>query len=126
MNGNAYDTHIFTIILLPSDRSAVVRLISYDLKKINHSSNCWNMNLYPTKYKIMVLSISTSQKPIHPSMQVNGVFVKEECILNVLGVTLDTKLTYGRHRNNTASRTRPNGILLKAAAIYFSYLVYRG
>ena len=53
----------------------------------------------------MLISRSRSQQPIQPPLEVNGVLVKKECSLKVLGVTLDTKLTNGRHIKNTCHVT---------------------
>ena len=99
-------THVFHLIPCPNNREAVVRLLNEYLRRIDDWSDCWNRKFNPSKSKTIVVSTSRIQQPFHPPLKVSGVLVKEEWSIEVLGVTLDTKLTYERHIMNTACQAR--------------------
>ena len=64
------------------------------------------MKFNPRKSKSLLVSRLRSELPPHPLLYVDGDQKQEERHMKVLGVVLDSKLTYEEHSLHVASRVR--------------------
>ena len=55
------------------------------------------MNLNASKTKTMIVSSSRTMHPKSPSLTTDGTVLKESDDLDILGVTIDSKLTLEKH-----------------------------
>ena len=116
---NADDTTLVAPVQRPSLRAAVGDVLNDDLAKVVDWCERWYMKLNPRKSKSLLVSRSRSELPPHPLLYADGDQIQEERHLKVLGVVLDSKLTYEEHLRQVASRARQKtGILRKAARLF--------
>ena len=110
----ADDTTLFARIGNPSERISVARSLNRDLAKIQSWCELWGMKLNPKKTHSMIVSRSLTPFPPHPSLSLCGTSLEESNNLLLLGVTLDSKLTFEKHiRQMAASISQKVGILRK-------------
>ena len=77
------------------------------------------MKLNPSKSKELIVSRSRTHLPEHPNLSINGALIDQADQLKLLGVTLDSKLTFEAHlRNVSRSISQKLGILRKSKKIY--------
>ena len=115
----ADDTTLVAPVQRPSLSAAVGDVLNDDLAKVVDWCERWDMKLNPRKSKSLLVSRSRSELPPHPLLYADGDQIPEERHLKVLGVVLDSKLTYEEHLRQVASRARQKtGILRKAARLY--------
>ena len=77
------------------------------------------MKLNVGKTKTMVVSRSRSLNPTSPALSVNGAVLKDLAYLEILGLTLDSKLTFETHLRSVArSVSQKIGIMRKSWSIF--------
>merc|ERR1712055_742922 len=77
------------------------------------------MLVNPSKTKAMVISRSRTNAPPYPDLILNGTVVDVVKELRVLGVVLESKLTFESHvRCVAAAASRKLGILQKTIGLY--------
>ena len=102
-------------------RTAAGDVLNDDLPKVVDWCERWDMKLNPRKSKSLLVSRSRSELPPHPLLYAGGDQIQEERHMKVLGVVLDSKLTYEEHLRQVASRAgQKTGILRKAARLIAS------
>ena len=115
----ADDTSLYAHVPSPAMRMSVADSLSEDLNKIHSWCLQWGMKLNPNKSKEMIVSRSRTLVPEHPNLLINGVIINRSNQLKLLGVTLDSKLTFETHlRNMARGISQKLGILRKSKKIY--------
>ena len=122
----ADDTTLFAAIPSPQDREFVANLIGRDMERIRSWCVRWGMKLNPSKSYSLVVSRSRTLLPAHPDIVVDGTVIPNCSLLKMLGVTLDSKLTYEPHLRLVASSISQRiGLLRKCRHIYSTDSVIR-
>ena len=88
------------MLIYPSMRQGVADSLTEDLDQIQSWCLQWGMKLNPSKSKEMIASRSRTQYPQHPNLSINGALIDQVDELKLLGVTLDSKLTFEAHLRN--------------------------
>ena len=115
----ADDTSLYAHIPSPAMRLDVANSLNEDLSKIQSWCLQWGMKLNPSKSKEMLVSRSRTRFPEHPNLSINGALINQVHQLKLLGVTLDSKLTFETHlRDMSRSISQKLGILRKSKKIY--------
>ena len=115
----ADDTSLFVEVPSPADRSTVAAMLNNDLYKISSWCEQWGMKLNPSKSHSMIISRSRVALPEHPDIVVGSDVVPMCTSIRLLGVTLDSKLTFESHlRTLSTSISRHIGLLRKCKRIY--------
>ena len=84
------------------------------------------MKLNPNKSKEMIVSRSRTSIPEHSYLLINGIIINRVDQLKLLGVTLDSKLTFEKHlRNVSMGISQKLGILRKAKKVYDDDIILR-
>ena len=110
----ADDTTLFAKINTPVYRNMVANSLNSDLTKIQLWCELWGMKLNPSKTHSMIVSRSRTDYPPHPPLHLCGTTLEVSNSLKLLGVTLDSKLTFEKHiRNMASSISQKTGILRK-------------
>ena len=102
MIGYADDSTLIEAIPSPNARISVAQSLDRDLLKVSDWCNMWGMKLNVSKTKTMVVSRSRSLNPPSPALSVDGVVLKDLAYLEILGLTLDSKLTFETHLRSVA------------------------
>jgi hypothetical protein len=91
-----YTNHstLFAVVGSPADRPYVATSLTVDLACISEWCLAWNMKLNPAKTKTLTISWSMIPLPLHGDMLLGGSVLDVSQSLFVLGVTLDSKLTF--------------------------------
>ena len=122
----ADDTSLYAHIPSPDMRQVVADSLMDDLDKIQSWCHQWGMKLNPNKSKDMIVSRSRSLFPEHPNLYVNRVLVDQVDEVKLLGVTLDSKLTFEAHlRIMSRCLSQKLGILRKSKKIYMDDNILR-
>jgi len=117
--GYADDSTLLCRIPHPRDRASVAASLNDDLATISDWCSRWGMLVNPSKTKGMLISRLRTVEPLFPDFVIDGVAVEMVSELKVLGVILDSKLTFEKHvRSVAASASRRVGILRKTMGIY--------
>ena len=118
----ADNTTLVAPVQLPSLRAAVGDVLNDDLAKVVDWCEQWDMKLNPKKSKFLLVFRSRSELPElppHPLHNTDGDQIQEDRHLKVLGVVLNSKLTYEEHLRQVATRAwRKTGILRKVARLF--------
>ena len=115
----ADDTSLYAQVPSPAMRQGVAASLAEDLDKIQSWCLQWGMKLNPSKSKELIVSRSRTHLPEHPNLSINGALIDQADQLKLLGVTLDSKLTFEAHlRNVSRSISQKLGILRKSKKIY--------
>ena len=115
----ADDSTLFSICNRPSDREYVAQSINRDLEQISLWCDRWMMKLNPSKTKTLIISRSRTVSPVHGDLILNGTILKVSDSLVILGVNLDSKLTFEYHiRSVASSAARSMGIVRRAIKIF--------
>ena len=73
------------------------------------------MKLNASKTKTMIVYRSHTMKPQSPQLTIGGTVLKESDDLDLLGVTIDSKMTFERHlRSDSRAAFQTLGILRKS------------
>ena len=99
----ADDTTLYAEVNSPCDRNIVADSLNRDLRNIQSWCSTWGMKLNPSKTHSIIVSRSRTQFPLHPPLNLCGAVLEVNNSLELLGVTLDNKLTFERHIRNVAS-----------------------
>ena len=122
----ADDTTLYRSIPSSQDRHAAADVLSRDITRILNWCELWGMKLNPSKSHDIIFGRSRTTFPPHPDIAVEGVVIPRCSILKLLGVTMDSKLTYEPHLRQVASSiTQKVGLLRKCHKIYSSDDVVR-
>ena len=115
----ADDSNLVAVIPSPKDRLAVALSLIRDLVKLQVWCIAWGMMLNLSKTKAMLMSRSRTQHPPHPDISIGNIVLENVNELHILGMTLDTKLTFEKHiRSVVSSAAQKIGILRLAWSIY--------
>lgn len=110
----ADDTTLFSSIQSPSNREEVAASLNRDLAKINSWCQLWGMRLNANKTHSIVFSRSRTLDPPHPDLFLSGEEIEEVEDVRLLGVTLDSKLTFEKHiRSLSSAIAQKTGLLRK-------------
>ena len=124
--GYADDATLVAVCKRPSDRSSVSDSLLSDMHSLGNWCSQWGMLLNPGKTKTMVVSRSRTAIPSFPALIFDGVEIEEVSELVVLGVTLDTKLTFENHIRSIVSRSSQKiGLMRRAWRVFGSVDVLR-
>ena len=114
----ADDSTLFSICNRPSDREYVAQSINRDLEQISLWCDRWMMKLNPSKTKTLIISRSRTVSPVHGDLILNGTILKVSDSLVILGVNLDSKLTFEYQiKSVVSSAARSRGIVRRATKI---------
>ena len=115
----ADDSTLVAVIPSPMHRHAVAWSLIRDLVKLQAWCIAWGMMLNLSKTKAMLMSRSRTLLPAHPDIRVNNIALENVDELRILGMTLDTKLTFETHlRSVVSAAAQKIGILRLAWSIY--------
>ena len=109
----ADDTSLFSVV---HDVNASARELNDDLKNINKWAFQWKMSFNPGPSKQVgeVIFSRKIKKLLNPSLVYNNNNVLQTSSQNILGVTLDVKLTFDKHLNNVLNKVdKTIGLLRK-------------
>lgn len=111
----ADDSTLVAVIDSPADRLDVAQSLNRDLIAINDWYNTWGMKLNAEKTKTMSISRSRTAFPRSPPLTIDNIILQDSTAFNILGVTIDSKLTFQRHvRSMSKSVSHKLGIMRKA------------
>ena len=103
----------------PRDRPLITASLNRDLHRINSWCMRWGMQINPSKTKGMVISRSRTRYPSFPDFVLDGEIVQVVDKLMVLGVLIDSKLTFeAQLRSLAVSASKKLGILRKAVSVF--------
>lgn len=117
--GYADDSTLVAHVPRPSDRVDVVASLNHDLESIAVWCDRWGMEVNPGKTKALIISRSRTIYPVFPGLVLNGVPVDVVPEMKLLGILLDSKLTFeSQIRAIVASTSSRLGILRKVSSLY--------
>ena len=98
----------------PRNRSSVAASLNDDLAVISDWCSRWGMLVNPSKMRGLLISRSRTVEPLFPDLLIDGSVVEMVSELKILGVILDSKLTFEKQdRAIAASASMRAGILRK-------------
>ena len=104
------------------DRSSVAASLNDDLAVISDWCSRWGMLVNPSKTRRMLISRSRTVEPLFSDLVIDGSVVKMVSELKILGVILDSKLTFEKQVRAiaaTASKSSMRvGILRKTMSVF--------
>ena len=110
----ADDTTLYSSVKSPDQRSVVATSLNRDLGRIVSWCQLWGMKLNANKTQSIIISRSRTLFPPHPALYISDVQIGEVGNLRLLGVTLDSKLTFESHlRSLSSSLAQKTGLLRK-------------
>ena len=99
----------------PGLRVAVAESLCRDLVKVSAWCDLWGMKLDASKTKTMIVSRSRTMHPQSPALTIGGTVLKESDDFVILGVTIDSKMTFEKHlRSVSRAASQRLGILRKS------------
>ena len=81
----------------PGVRVAVAESLICDLGRVSEWCDLWRMKLNASKAKIMIFTRSRTIHPQLTPLTIGGTVLKESHDLVILGVILDSKMTFEKH-----------------------------
>ena len=115
----ADDSTLYAIVKRPSSRLSVAESLNRDLARISDWCKQWMMKLNPNKTKTLIVSRSRTLTPAHSDLVLEGETLDVSNSLVILGVTLDSKMTFEQHvMNVTSSVARSMGIVRRASKVF--------
>ena len=115
----ADDSTLLCSIPHPRDRSCVAASLNDDLAVISDWCSRWGMLVNPSKTRGMIISRSRTVESLFPDLVIDGSVVEMVSELKILGVILDSKLTFEKQvRAIAASALRRVGILRKTMIVF--------
>ena len=110
----ADDTTLYSSVRSPCNRGEVAESLNRDLAKIASWCQLWGMKLNSNKTHSITISRSRILNPLHPCLYILGEPIEEVDNLRLLGVILDSKLTFEKHiRSLSSSIAQKTGLLRK-------------
>ena len=97
-------TTIYAVIPRPHSRPRATELLNLKLAAINSRCLKWHMRLIPKKMKSMVVSRSRTIASGYGDLHLSGAELEGTRSLRILGVTLDSKLTFETHSREVVSK----------------------
>ena len=120
--GYADDSTLLCRIPHPRDRSSVAASLNDDLAVISDWCSRWGMLANPSKTKGML--ISRMVEPLFPDLVIDGSVVEMVLELKILGVILDSKLTFENQvRAIAATASMRVGILRKTMSVFLDVAI---
>ena len=115
--GYAADSTLLCRIPHPRDRSSVAASLNDDLAVISDWCSRWGMLFNPSKTRGML--ISRTVEPLFPDLLIDGSVVEMVSELKILGVIIDSKLSFDKQvRTIAASASMRVGILRKTMSVF--------
>ena len=88
--------------------------------RINEWCDLWAMKLNASKTKTKMVFRSSTMRPLSPALIIGGTVLRESDDLVILGVTLDSKMTFEKHLHSISkSAFLRLGILRKSWRIFY-------
>ena len=103
------------VVPSPGVRVAVAEYLIRDLGRVSEWCDLWGMKLNASMTMTMIVSRSRAMRPQSPPLTIGGTVLKESDDLVILGVTIDSKMTF-RSVSRAASQTL--GILRKSWRVF--------
>ena len=100
----ADDSTLQAVVRKPTDTPAVAASLNRDLTRIQAWCNHWCMRLNANKTKALLVSRSSTVSPPHGYLVLSGVSLRASQNFDILGATLDSKLTFENHVLGIVSR----------------------
>ena len=117
--GYADDSTLLCRMPHPRNRSSVAASLNDDLAVINDWCSRWGMLVNPSKTRGMLISHSQTVEPLFPDLVIDGSVMEMVSELKILGVILDSKLTFEKQvRAIAASASKRVGILRKTMSVF--------
>ena len=117
--GYADDSTLICRIPHPRDRSSVAASLNDDLAVISDWCSRWGMLVNPSKTRGMLISRSRTVEPLFSDLLIDGSVVGMVSELKILGVILDSKLSFEKQvRAIAASASMRVGILRKTMSVF--------
>ena len=117
--GYADDSTLLAVIPSPKNRVEVARSLIRDMVRLHAWCKVWCMSMNLSKTKAMLISRSQTLLPYHPDIAIHDIILENVKELRILGLILDTKLTFEQHvRSIVSSIVQKLGILRIAWSIY--------
>ena len=117
--GYADDSTLLCRIPHPRDRSSVAASLNDDLAVISDWCSRWGMLVNPSETRGMLISCSCAVEPLFSDLLIDGSVVEMVSELKILGVILDSKLSFEKQvRAISASASMRVGILRKAMSVF--------
>ena len=124
--GYADDSTLIAVVPSPGLRVAVAESRSRDLVKVSEWCDLWGMKLNASKTKTMIVSRLRTMHPQSPALTIDGTVLKDSDDLVILGVTLDSKMTFEKHlRFVFIAASQRLGILRKSWQVFHDRLPLR-
>ena len=115
----ADDTTLSVNINSTNDRLVKANMLCRDISRIKSWCDRWGMKLNPSKSRSLIVSRSRTPQPQHPVLNVDNDVIPNFSTLKLLGVTLDSKLTFETHvRSVVSCISQKLGLLRKCRRIY--------
>ena len=115
----ADDATLVAVVPSPDMRAAVADSLNRDLEKISAWCILWGMKLNPSKTQNMIVGRSRTEYPHHKNLYIDGIALATTNSFKVLGMTLDSKLTFEDHiRSVSSSLAQKIGLLRKSFKIF--------
>ena len=103
----------------PRDISSVTASLNNDLALISDWCSRWGMLVNPSKTRGMLIYRSSTVEPLFPDLLIDGSVVEMVSELKILGVILDSKLTFEKQfRAIAAPVSMRVGILRKTMSVF--------
>ena len=116
--GYADDSTLMAVIPTPGDKVTVVKSPISDLGRVNLWCHLCGMKLNASKTKTMIVSRLCRMHPLSPPLTIGGTVLKESDDLVILGLTLDSKLTFEKHLHLVSKAPSQRlGILRKSCRV---------
>ena len=117
--GYVDDSTLLCRIPHPRDRSSVAASLNDDLAVISDWCSRWGMLINPSKTRGVLISCSRTVEPLFPNLVIYGSVVEMVTELKILGVILDSKLTFEKQvRAIAASASMRVSILRKTMSVF--------
>merc|ERR1711905_100256 len=115
----ADDSTLYATIKRSSSRQSVAESLNKDLTRISDWCKQLMMKLNPTKTKTLIFGRSRTLTPAHSDLVLEGETLDLSDSLVILGVTLDSKMTFEQHvMNVTSSVARSMGNMRRASKVF--------
>ena len=95
--GYADDSTLVAVVPSPGVRVAVAESLIHDLGRVSEWCVLWVMKLNASKTKTMIVLRSRTMHPQSPPLTIGVTVLKEFDDLVILGVTIDSKMTFEKH-----------------------------
>ena len=113
--GYTDDSTLIAVVPSPGVSVTVAESLSRDLVKVSEWCDLWLMKLNESETKTMIVSRPSTMHLQSPALTIGGTVLKESDDLVTLGVTFDSKMTFGKHlRSVSRAASQRLGILRKS------------